>query len=62
LRTPARNLIIIPNKTVAAEAIINNSRFVGRRVEQVVGLTYDTDAAQMESIVTENPPYHHGRK
>lgn len=53
LRTPGRNLIIIPNKTVAAEAIVNNSRFVGRRVEQVVGLTYDTDAAQMESIVTE---------
>src|ERR1700712_949530 len=53
LRTPSRNLIIIPNKTVAAEAIINNSRFVGRRVEQVIGLTYDTSAEQMESIVTE---------
>ena len=53
LRTPARNLIIIPNKMVAAEPIINNSRFVGRRVEQVIGLTYDTDAAQMEAIVGE---------
>jgi len=53
LRTPGRNLIIIPNKTVAAEAIINNSRFVGRRVEQVIGLTYDTDAAQLDTIVTE---------
>jgi MscS family membrane protein len=53
LRTPARNLIIIPNKMVAAEPIINNSRFVGRRVEQVIGLTYDTDAAQMEAIVNE---------
>lgn len=53
LRTPARNLIIIPNKMVAAEPIINNSRFVGRRVEQVIGLTYDTDAVQMEAIVSE---------
>ncbi|HEY4246871.1 MAG TPA: mechanosensitive ion channel family protein [Lacunisphaera sp.] len=53
LRTPARNLIIIPNKTVASEAIINNSRFIGRRVEQVIGLTYDTSAAQMGAIVDE---------
>jgi len=53
LRTPGRNLIIIPNKTVAAEAVINNSRFVGRRVEQVFALTYDTTPDQMEAIVTE---------
>ena len=53
LRTPGRNLIIIPNKTVASEAIINNSRFVGRRVEQVFGLTYDTTAAQMQEMVAE---------
>lgn len=51
LRTPAQNLIIIPNKTVAAEAIINNSRFVGRRVEQVIALTYHTSAEQMDAIV-----------
>jgi len=53
LRTPGRNLIIIPNKTVAAEAIINNSRFTGRRVEQVFGLTYDASAEQLDAIVAE---------
>ncbi len=53
LRTPGRNLIIIPNKTVAGEAIVNNSRFIGRRVEQVFGLTYDTKADQMQEIVAE---------
>ena len=53
LRTPGRNLIVIPNKMVASEPIINNSRYVGRRVEQVLGLTYDTKAAQMDAIVTE---------
>jgi len=53
LRTPGRNLIIIPNKTVAAEAVINNSRFIGRRVEQVFGLTYDVTPEQMEAIVAE---------
>ena len=53
LRTPGRNLIIIPNKTVASESIVNNSRFIGRRVEQVFSLTYDTSAAQMQAIVAE---------
>jgi MscS family membrane protein len=53
LRTPGRNLIIIPNKVVAAEPVINNSRFTGRRVEQVFSLTYDTPAQQMEALVAE---------
>ncbi|MEO5960728.1 MAG: mechanosensitive ion channel family protein [Opitutaceae bacterium] len=53
LRPPGKNLIIIPNKVVAAEPIINNSRFTRRRVEQVVGLTYDTTPAQMEAMVAE---------
>lgn len=53
LRTPARNLIIIPNKLVAAEPVVNNSRFIGRRVEQLIGLTYDTNADQMQAIVSE---------
>jgi MscS family membrane protein len=53
LRTPGKNLVIIPNKTVAAEAIINNSRFTRRRVEQVLGLTYDTKPDQMDGLVKE---------
>ena len=53
LRTPGRNLIVIPNKIVAAEPIVNNSRFVGRRVEQVIGLTYDATSEQMTAIVAE---------
>ena len=53
LRTPGRNLIILPNKLVASEAIVNNSRYTGRRVEQVFGLTYDTTAGQMQAIVDE---------
>jgi MscS family membrane protein len=53
LRTPGKNLIIIPNKTVAAEPIINNSRFIRRRFEQVIGLTYAAKPAQLEAIVEE---------
>lgn len=53
LRTPGKNLVIIPNKTVAAEPIINNSRFTRRRVEQVLGLTYETKPDQMDTLVKE---------
>jgi MscS family membrane protein len=53
LRLLDKSLMVMPNKTVAAEAIVNLSRFTGRRVEQVIGLTYDTTAAQMEELVAE---------
>jgi MscS family membrane protein len=53
LRLADKSLIVMPNKTVAAESIINLSRFTGRRVEQVISLTYDTTAEQMEAIVAE---------
>jgi len=53
LRLLDKSLMVMPNKTVAAEAIVNLSRFTGRRVEQVIGLTYDTTAEQMEELVAE---------
>lgn len=53
LRLTDKSLVVIPNKSVASEAISNLSRFTGRRVEQVLGLTYDTTPAQMEAVVQE---------
>lgn len=53
LRALDKSLVIIPNKTVAAEAVTNLARFTQRRVEQVIGLTYGTPAAKMEEIVAE---------
>lgn len=53
LRKPDKSLVIIPNKTVAAEPVVNLSRFTQRRVEQTIGLTYDSKPEQMESIVEE---------
>lgn len=53
IRTLDKALVIIPNKTVAAEAITNLSRFTQRRVAQTLGLTYDTTPEQMEGIVAE---------
>lgn len=53
LRRADKSLIVVPNKTVAAEPITNLSRFIRRRVEQVMNLTYDTTPEQMEAIVAE---------
>jgi MscS family membrane protein len=53
IRLVDKSLMTIPNKTVAAETITNLSRFTKRRVEQVIGLTYDTKPDQMAAIVEE---------
>lgn len=53
IRLPDRSLVIIPNRSVANEPITNLSRFTGRRVEQVIGLTYDAKPDQLEAIVKE---------
>lgn len=53
LRLVDKSLMVIPNKTVAAEAITNLSRFTARRVEQVIGLTYGAQPDQLEGIVAD---------
>ncbi|MEI6106558.1 MAG: mechanosensitive ion channel family protein [Opitutae bacterium] len=53
IRLLDKSLVIIPNKLVSSEAIVNLSRFTSRRVEQVLTLTYDTTAAQMEALAQE---------
>lgn len=53
LRRADKALIVVPNKTVAAEPILNLSRFTGRRADQVLNLTYDTSPEQMQGLVEE---------
>jgi MscS family membrane protein len=53
IRRIDKALVIIPNKTVASENITNLARFTERRVEQVLGLTYDSKAEQMDEFVAE---------
>jgi MscS family membrane protein len=53
LRTPARTLIVVPNKSMASEAVTNLSRMPQRRVDQTLGLTYDTTPEQMEAILAD---------
>lgn len=53
IRALDKSLVVIPNKTVAAEMITNLSKFTQRRNEQVIGLTYDTPAEKMDEIVEE---------
>ena len=51
IRLVDKSLVILPNKLVSSEAITNLSRFTQRRVEQVIGLTYDTTPDQLAVIV-----------
>jgi MscS family membrane protein len=53
LRLVDRSLMVIPNRTVANDAITNLSRFTARRVEQVIGVTYDAKAEQLEGLVAD---------
>jgi MscS family membrane protein len=53
VRTAARTLIVIPNKSVASEAITNFTRMPQRRVDQTIGLTYDTKPEQLEALLEE---------
>ncbi len=51
LRSSARTLIVLPNKLVASEAVTNFTRMPQRRVDQTIGLTYNTRPEQMEAIL-----------
>jgi MscS family membrane protein len=51
IRLIDKSLVVIPNKMVASEPITNLSRFTQRRVEQTIGLTYDTSPEKMEAIL-----------
>ncbi len=51
IRLVDKSLVVMPNKLVSSEAIVNLSRFAQRRVEQVLGLTYDTTPEQLEAVV-----------
>ena len=53
IRLVDKSLVVIPNRTVANEAIVNLSRFTSRRVEQVLNLAYDTTPEQMEAVVAD---------
>ena len=53
VRTAARTLIALPNRTVANEAVINFSRMPQRRIDQTLGLSYDTTPEQMEQFLAD---------
>ncbi|MSU23944.1 MAG: mechanosensitive ion channel family protein [Opitutus sp.] len=53
IRLVDKSLVILPNKMVSSEAIVNLSRFTQRRVEQVLGLNSATTPEQLEAIVAD---------
>jgi MscS family membrane protein len=68
LRTGARTQVVMPNKLLASETLINLSRMPQRRVDQAIGLTYATGPDQMQGILEdfrrllrEDPGVHPGQ-
>jgi len=53
LRSSDRTQIVLPNKTAAAETIVNFTRMPQRRVDQKLGLTYSTTPEQMEAVLVD---------
>ncbi len=53
VRGEDRSLLIVPNKTMATDSIVNLSRFDGRRVEQVLSLTYASRPDELEGLVSD---------
>ena len=51
LRTAQRTQVVIPNKTVASEVLINFSRMPQRRVDTVLGVTYDTPPGKIQEVL-----------
>lgn len=53
LRTAQRTQVVIPNKTVATEVITNLTRMPQRRVDTVVGVTYDTPVDKLQQVLAD---------
>ena len=53
IRLVDKSLVVMPNKMVSSEAIVNLSRFTQRRVEQVLGLNSDTTPDHLEGAVAD---------
>ncbi len=53
LRTAQRTQIVIPNKTVASEMITNFTRMPQRRVDLVLGITYDTPPEKITAVLAD---------
>lgn len=53
IRTPQRTVTTIPNKMMATDAINNFTAMPQRRVDQTIGLTYDTTPEQMDAILAD---------
>jgi MscS family membrane protein len=51
IRTFAKTLVSVPNSIIANETIENHSLMPKRRVKMSIGVTYDTTAKQMQTLV-----------
>lgn len=68
LRTVEGTQVVVPNKTVASEAITNFTRMPHRRVQMTLGVTYDTPIdklqaglADVRAMLRADPGVHQGQ-
>ncbi len=52
LKTPDNKIVIIPNSSIMSGAIINYSREVTRRIDLVIGVSYDADLKETKRVLT----------
>jgi len=51
VRTWSKSLVTIPNKVLAGEIINNQSRMPKRRVQQTIGISYETTSKQLQELL-----------
>lgn len=51
LLTPDKKTVIMPNGSVANDTIVNYSKEKQRRIDLVIGVSYDADLAQTKNII-----------
>lgn len=53
INTPDNKIIIVPNSTITGNSIVNYSREETRRIDLVIGVSYDADLKHAKQILTD---------
>ena len=53
LKTPDNKVVVVPNSKIFDDAIVNYSAMETRRVDMLVGVSYDADLAHVKNVLEE---------
>lgn len=51
LKTPDNKMIVLPNSSVIGDSIVNYSRYETRRVDMVIGVSYNADLKKTKEVL-----------